>query len=609
MLIKIIILIGLFHHVILSLKLVNLKKKRSDVFFVNYKILERNVPKKKYRILCNKNKSYIGSNYIFNRIFNDNIKSNGDKTSELLQRANYIRDVNGIYNILPLGFRVIHKIIDFVNKHLEKLNSHAMSLSILQAKKLWNISDRAKLYSDEFLYVYKQKQSKNDKNSEESLKKKIEDDGYILSPTCEELSLSLINQIYNENITIKCLPLLIHQYNYKFRNEKRFEKSLFKSKEFLMKDGYSFHSNEKCLNETYEKYKECYKNIFEELKLSFNIIKKRKKDKMNALESHEFQVLSRDGKYKEAAHIFKLGDYYSNKLNIKYLDKKNETKNILMGSYGIGIYRLLYFLIENFYDEEGIKLPEQVAPFSVYLIQTNQKSKYSATKISKILNMYKDCMEKKGSISQQKNEQDDQGADKCGSSTFVGNIHNGDKIHNDDNTFNGDNIHNDDNIFNGDKIHNDDNTFNGDRINNNNDILNSNNTLNHDNRVDINNTLTYSSLTSNDIEYILTLWLFNTFKNKNIDIYYDDTDLHLSRKLKHCDLIGAPNRIIINLSNLDKKVKVPTNFYNYIDNSDNILWNKLYLTFQNITIEYKHRFSQEKKIMTIRELFKYFKFI
>ncbi|CAD51934.1 proline--tRNA ligase [Plasmodium falciparum NF54] len=579
MLIKIIILIGLFHHVILSLKLVNLKKKRSNVFFVNNKILKRNVPKKKYRILSNKNQSYIGSNYIFNRIFNDNIKSNGDKTSELLQRANYIRDVNGIYNILPLGFRVINKIIDFLNKHLEKLNSHAMSLSILQAKKLWNISDRSKLYSDEFLYVYKQKQSKNDKSSEESLKKKIEDDGYILSPTCEESSLSLINQIYNENITIKCLPLLIHQYNYKFRNEKRFEKSLFKSKEFLMKDGYSFHSNEKCLNETYEKYKECYKNIFEELKLSFNIIKKRKKDKMNALESHEFQVLSRDGKYKEAAHIFKLGDYYSNKLDIKYLDKKNEKKNILMGSYGIGIYRLLYFLIENFYDEEGIKLPQQVAPFSVYLIQTNQKSKYSATKISKILNMYKDSMEKKGNISQQKNEQDDQGDDECGNSTFVSNIHNDDKVNKDD------------------------------TLNNNNDTLNSNNTLNHDNGVNINNTLTYSPLTSNDIEYILTLWLFNTFKNKNVDIYYDDTDLHLSRKLKHCDLIGAPNRIIINLSNLDKKVKVPTNFYNYIDNSDNILLNKLYLTFQNITIEYKHRFSQEKKIMTIRELFKYFKFI
>ncbi|SOV76478.1 proline--tRNA ligase, putative [Plasmodium sp. gorilla clade G3] len=566
MLIKIIILISLFHHVIISLKLVHLKKKRAIDFFVNNKILKRNVPKNKYRILNNKNNSYIGSNYIFNRVFNDNVKANGDKSSELLQRANYIRDLNGIYNILPLGFRVINKIIDFINKHLEKINSHCLSLSILQAKKLWNISDRAKLYSDEFLYVYKQKQTKNDKSSEENLKKKIEDDGYILSPTCEESSLSLINQVYNESITTKCLPLLIHQYNNKFRNEKRFEKSLYKSKEFLMKDGYSFHSNEKCLNETYEKYKECYKNIFEELKLSFNIIKKRKKDKMNALESHEFQVLCRDGKYKEAAHIFKLGDYYSNKLDIKYLNKKNEKKNILMGSYGIGIYRLLYFLIENFYDDEGIKLPEQVAPFSVYLIQTNQKSKYSATKISKILNMYKDSMYKKGNISQQNNEQDEQGNHICGNSTFISNIYNDDKINN-------------------------------------------NNTLNHDNNVDTNNTLTYNPLTSNDIEYILTLWLFNTFKNKNVDIYYDDTDLHLSRKLKHCDLIGVPNRIIINLSNLDKKVKVPTNFYNYIDKSDNILLNKLYLTFQNITIEYKHRFSQEKKIMTIRELFKYFKFI
>ncbi|ANQ07375.1 Uncharacterized protein PCOAH_00016680 [Plasmodium coatneyi] len=465
----------------------------------------------------------MGSEFIFNRICNDTEKKNGDKASELLQRANYIKDVNGLYNFLPLGYKSIEKLIQFLNIHLKRVNSHCLFMSILQAKKWWNISDRAKLYSDEFLYVYKQKQQKGDNinkvNDAAVTKKKMEDDGLILSPTCEEQAISLINQVYNENIPAKSLPLLIHQFNYKFRNEKRLEKTLFKSKEFLMKDGYSFHSSDNCLNETYEAYKECYEKIFSDLKLPFKVTKKRKVDKMNALESHEFQVLCRDGKYKEAAHIFKLGDYYSKKLGIKYLNKRNEKNNILMGSYGIGIYRLLYFLVDSFYDDEGIRLPEQIAPFSVYLIQTNQRSKYSAAKVAKIVKMAQvtDAVE----------------------TTNVPNV-------------------------------------------------------------------TTTPLNSNDVEYVLTLWVYNTFKNCNVDIYYDDTDLHLSRKLKNCDLIGVPNRIIINLNSEQRKIKVPPDFYNYMDRTNAILSNKLYMTFRDVTVEYKSRFSPEKKIMTIHQLFRQF---
>ncbi|CDU17653.1 prolyl-tRNA synthetase [Plasmodium yoelii] len=474
------------------------------------------------QVKCFRNKSYEGTKYIFNKIFNDNIKQNGDKASELLFRANYIKEINGLYNMLPLGMRVINKIKDFINNYLEKINSHSVFLSILQPKRLWNISDRSKLYSEEFLYVYKQKQQKVDTDLGEIIKKKYEDDGNILSPTCEEIALTLINEVYNLNATEKNFPLLIHQYNYKFRNEKRLEKSLFKSKEFLMKDGYSFHANKKCMDEIYEIYKECYKNIFNKLGLTYRIIKKRKKDKMNALESHEYQILCRDGKFKEGAHIFKLGDYYSKKLNINYLNKKNEKKNIYMGSYGIGINRLLYFLIDNFYDENGIKLPNQIAPFSIYLIQTNQKSKYSSEKVNKIVNELRK------------------------------------------------------------------------------EIINDNNTT------------LYNSLNSNDIEYILTIWLYTILKENDIDTYYDNTDLHLSRKLKNCDLIGASNRVIINLkSDEKKKIKLPPDFYNYLNddnnnNRHNIFHNKLYQTFKDIRIEYKNRFFNETKNITIHELLNYF---
>ncbi|SBT33648.1 proline--tRNA ligase, putative (aPRS) [Plasmodium ovale wallikeri] len=508
---------------LLLAKYIEVKKKN---LFINYTIL-KSKQNSSIIFLCGK-ESYFGSKYIFNKIINSNVKKNGDKTSELLIRANYIRDVNGCYNILPLGLRVIYKIINFLNKELTKLNSHCVSLSILQSKKIWNQSNRSKLYGDEFLYVYKQKLHKGDKNIDEGYsRRRIEDDGHILSPTCEESSLCLLNEVFSENITEKCLPILIHQYNYKFRNEKRTEKSLFKSKEFLMKDGYSFHSNDKCLNETYEIYKQCYKNIFKKLKLTCNLIKKRKKDKMNALESHEFQIASRDGKLKEIAHIFKLGNYYSHKMDIYYRNKKNEQKNILMGSYGIGIYRLLYLLVDNFYDEDGIKLPEHIAPFTVYLIQANQKSKYSAEKISKIVR---------------------QAGGHAIGETAKGETAKGEIA-------------------------------------------------------------AQRPLSSNDVECILTHWVFNTFRNNNVDIYYDDTDLHLSRKLKNCDFIGVPNRVIINLNSEDKKIKLPTDFYNYIDCSKNVLLNKLFLIFQNVTVEYKNRFSHEAKMMTIKQLFSHFDFV
>ncbi|SCM20370.1 proline--tRNA ligase, putative [Plasmodium chabaudi adami] len=528
----------------LTIDKIHNKKKRNDNE-------DRLLSDRRNELNCFRNKSYEGNKYIFNRIFNDNVKQNGDKASELLFRANYIKEINGLYNMLPLGLRVINKIKDFINNYLEKINSHSVFLSILQPKRLWNISDRSKLYSEEFLYVYKQKQQKVDTDIGESVKKKFEDDGNILSPTCEESALTLINEIYNLNATEKHFPLLIHQYNYKFRNEKRLEKSLFKSKEFLMKDGYSFHTNEKCMNEIYEIYKECYNNILNELGLKYNIIKKRKKDKMNALESHEYQILCRDGKFKEGAHTFKLGDYYSKKLDIHFLNKRNEKKNIYMGSYGIGINRLLYFLIDNFYDDDGIKLPSQIAPFSVYLIQTNQKSKYSSEKVNKIVNKLKSEINEKG----------------------FSKIH--DPPISDDQTVSPDSVHNDEEEKD--------------------DAL-------------------YNSLNSNDMEYVLTIWLYTILKVNNIDTYYDNTDLHLSRKLKNCDLIGASNRVIINLkSDEKKKIKLPTDFYNYLDdnqnNKYNIFHNKLYQAFKNIRIEYKNRFSNETKNITIHDLLNHFNLV
>lgn len=517
-------------------------KGEACVSFISRVLLKQKRIKKKTQQWNFVNSSCRGAEYGFGRCGGDGVKHMQDKASELLHKSNYVTEINGVFNILPLGYRVIEKLKRVINSHLEKLHSQCLHLSILQNKKWWNMSNRSKLYNDEFLYVYKLKRTKNETNGEDiygGKKKKMDDDGTILSPTCEELSLILMNKMFNDKICLKDLPILIHQFNYKFRNEKRAEKSLFKTKEFLMKDGYSFHATEKCLSEIYEQYKECYGNILKELHLNYHIIKKRKRDKMNALESHEFQISCRDGKLKEIAHIFKLGEYYSNKLDVTFFNKKNERQFLHMGCYGIGVFRLLYFLIDAFYDNDGIKMPEQVAPFTIYLISKNQKGHSSSTKVNSLIQKFSDKpAENTAVISEKKKEPN------CSLSTTP-------------------------------------------------------------------------SFNIRDTEYVLTLWLYNIFKNNSIDVYYDDTDLHFTKKLKYCDLIGVPNRIIINLSNSEQKIKLPYDFYNFVKEENGVdainaqheklLSNKLYILFKNVMVEYKNRFSNTVQLMSVHELLKHFK--
>ncbi|VFP88201.1 Proline--tRNA ligase [Buchnera aphidicola (Cinara piceae)] len=233
---------------------------------------------------------------------------------QLMLRSGMIRMLSaGIYTWLPSGNRVIKKIINIISNILDQYGYMEICIPIIQPKKLWNQSGRAKLYGEELI------------NIKDRRKKK-----YILSPTNEEA----INYIFSQEIhSYKQLPIVLYQIQKKFRDEIRPRFGVIRSIEFLMKDAYSFHIDKNSLKKTYEKMKKIYIKIFKKFKLNFKIVKTNSKI-MGGSISHEFHAISNAG---EDTIIFSKNSKYAvnanqfniqkNKIKIYIIKtKKNQTQ-------------------------------------------------------------------------------------------------------------------------------------------------------------------------------------------------------------------------------------------------------------------------------------------
>ena len=179
-----------------------------------------------------------------------------------------------------------------------------------------------------------------------------------------------------------------------------------------MKDAYSFHATTNCLDTTYFKYMEAYKNIFNSLMLNFTMVD-ADSGNIGGSESHEFHVIADTGeddlllddsfngmnieiakeRYQEedlekiadksgmklkkgieVGHIFKLGTKYSKPMNLRFTDEKSQINNVFMGCYGIGISRVVAAAIEQNFDDRGIIWPKIMAPFQVAIIELDSKN-------------------------------------------------------------------------------------------------------------------------------------------------------------------------------------------------------------------------------------------
>lgn len=310
---------------------------------------------------------------------------------KLLIQGGFIhQEMAGVYTFLPLGLRVINKIENIVRKHMDEIGTELL-MPALSPKEYWKTTGRL-----ETIDVLFKACAANEVSLEKS------DAEYILCPTHEDVVAPLV-QKYNPSY--KDLPVSVYQIQTKFRNEPRAKSGLLRCREFRMKDLYSFHKDEADLKKFYDEAKKVYMAVYEEIGIG--------KDTMIALASggdftrdysHEFQTRCETGEdtiyldkttgiaynkevkpegadensnfeifnASEVGNIFPLGTKFTKANGYEYTDKDGSKKPVVMGSYGIGISRLMGVLVEKFHDDKGILWPSNVSPFLVHLVDLQQ---------------------------------------------------------------------------------------------------------------------------------------------------------------------------------------------------------------------------------------------
>lgn len=321
---------------------------------------------------------------LFTKIIKEAPKDEQSVNAQLLVRAGFIdKLMTGVYSYLPLGLLVLDKIEKVIDEEMQKIGGKKILMPALHPKENWLKADRWK-YPEMF-----------------KLKGRAGKD-FSLGWTHEEIITPLVKKFVK---SYKDLPLHLYQIQDKFRDEQRAKSGLLRGVEFLMKDLYSFHRDEKDLDSYYEKVKAAYFKIFNRCDLGKETYLTLASGGNFSKYSHEFQVVTPAGedtiylcskcklavnkeiiekekfscpqcgskkldikKTIEIGNIFKLKDRFSRPFSLVFKDEEGKEKNVMMGCYGIGLGRLMGTIVEIHHDDKGIVWPEEVAPFRVQLI-------------------------------------------------------------------------------------------------------------------------------------------------------------------------------------------------------------------------------------------------
>ena len=353
------------------------------------------------------------------------------KSHQLMLRSGMIKQSStGIYSWLPLGFKIMKKIEQIVREEQNKIGAQELLMPTIQSAEIWKESGRYDDYGEEMLRI-KDRQGKE----------------MLYGPTNEEL----ITEIFRASVkSYKSLPQLLYHIQWKFRDELRPRFGVMRCKEFFMKDAYSFDLSDEEAKKSYNKMFYSYLQTFKRLGLTAipmaadtgpiggdlshefvilaetgeskiysdkrifdvditkyqydenSIVELRKKyDAFYAVTDDKFKKEDFEKKVKkndqlitkgiEVGHIFYFGDKYSKPLKCSVDLQDGKKVNVKMGSYGIGVSRLVGAIIEAKFTNNIMKWPESVAPFDVAIIpslQKNDKSNY--LKAEKIYNFLKE---------------------------------------------------------------------------------------------------------------------------------------------------------------------------------------------------------------------------
>ena len=306
------------------------------------------------------------------------------KNAQLLIRAGYIDKLAaGVYTYLPLGFRVLKKIEDIIRKEMNSVGGQEIFMPSFHPKELWEKTGRWNTMDD----LYKV----SDSSGRE----------VALGPTHEEVVTPLVGTFIS---SYRDLPAYVYQFQNKFRMELRAKSGILRGREFIMKDFYSFHRDEKDLADYYEKMKKAYERVFEAIGIGPTTYLTYASGGSFSKYSHEFQMLTdvgediificdkcriainkeikadqpncpscnntelREEKAIEVGNIFELKTKFSGAFGITYKDETGNPQPVQMGCYGIGLGRVMGSVVEAYADEKGIVWPEAIAPFQFHLL-------------------------------------------------------------------------------------------------------------------------------------------------------------------------------------------------------------------------------------------------
>jgi prolyl-tRNA synthetase len=312
------------------------------------------------------------------------------KNAQLLLRAGYIsKEMAGVYAYLPLGLRVQEKIKQIVREEMNAIDGQELIMTALQRKELWESTGR---WDDNVVDVW--------------FKSELKAGGEVGFGWSHEEPIGEMMKSYITSY--KDLPISVYQFQTKLRNEMRAKSGVMRGREFVMKDMYSFAADEASHLAYYESTKPAYMKVFHRLGIGEDTFVTFAAGGAFTKFSHEFQTICEAGEdvtyinrekgiaineevlndetltslgitadeltkvtTAEVGNIFNFGQQKATDLGLTMKDASGVDVPVWMGSYGIGVTRLIGVLVEKFADDKGIVWPKSVAPYLVHLVALN----------------------------------------------------------------------------------------------------------------------------------------------------------------------------------------------------------------------------------------------
>ena len=325
----------------------------------------------------------------------------------LLLRAGYIdKLMAGVYSFLPFGLRVLKKIEGIIREEMNTAGGQEILMPALHPLENYTKTGREKI--DVLFHT-----------------ESVTGNKLVFGQSHEEVFVPLVQKFIH---SYRDLPLSVYQIQTKFRNELRAKSGIFRGREFIMKDMYSFHLTEEDFEAYYQKMIEAYRRVFERAGIADATFLTHASGGTFSRYTHEFQTLTEAGedtihlcarcrvavneeireenpacpqcggteatvkKSLEVGNIFPLKTRFSDAFGLTVNDQGGAHTNVVMGCYGIGLTRLMGAIAELHHDEKGLRWPASVAPFDAHLIEIRSQNQESRSK-DEAENLYRDLQD------------------------------------------------------------------------------------------------------------------------------------------------------------------------------------------------------------------------